>query len=333
MSQKRSAFTLVELLVVIAIIGVLVALLLPAVQAAREAARRAECVNKLKQLGLAVQNYADAQRNLPVSARQVGSTTLPRIASITRTLPYLEQGNLLKNFDLTKNWSDPLNLPAVSATVAVLNCPSDPESPDRLDGLPDNPSSWTPTISANTAYSPTVFVDRRLATPANLIDITGETNAEGNYPGILEYNNTKVKLKDVVDGLSNTILYAESAGRPFIYRRGVQYTGDLLTARVNGSGWARPASDLTIDGSSADGTTHLGPCAVNCTNGFDGVTDHPYNTGHYVTYGTSEPYAFHSGVNNHAFGDGSVRSISESIDIREYARLVTRAGEELTPNL
>jgi prepilin-type N-terminal cleavage/methylation domain-containing protein len=334
MSRKRHAFTLVELLVVIAIIGVLVALLLPAVQAAREAARRAECTNKLKQLGLAVQNYADTQKNLPVSARQVGATSGPRIAALTRMMPYFEQGNMLKNFDLKLNWSDPINFPVVSTPINVLACGSDPEPIDRLDGVPEK-SPWTPTVAANTDYSATVWVDRRLG-PAGgltLVDESGTVTNEGNYPGMLEYNNTAVKLKDVIDGTSNTIMFAESAGRPFIYRRGILLTGDLTTARVNGSGWARPASELTIDGASSDGTTHLGPCAINCTNGFDGATEFPYNTGHYITYGTSEVYSFHPGIANHAFGDGSVRAIREDIDIREYAKLVTRAGEEVSPSL
>jgi prepilin-type N-terminal cleavage/methylation domain-containing protein len=334
MSRKRHAFTLVELLVVIAIIGVLVALLLPAVQAAREAARRAECTNKMKQLGLAVQNYADAKKTLPVSARQVGATTGPRIAALTRLLPYLEQPAMLQRFDLTQNWSAAVNLPIVSTPLSVLSCGSDPEAFDRLDGVPEN-SPWAPTVSANTDYSATVWVDRRLGPEGGLtlIDATGTVTNEGNYPGMLEYNNTAVKFKDVVDGLSNTIMWAESAGRPFIYRRNIQLTGDLTTARVNGSGWARPASELTIDGATADGKTHLGTCAVNCTNGFDGAVEFPYNTGYYITYGTSEVYSFHPGIANHTFGDGSVRAIAESVDIRDYAKLVTRAGEEVNPNL
>jgi prepilin-type N-terminal cleavage/methylation domain-containing protein len=328
MSRKRSAFTLVELLVVIAIIGVLIALLLPAVQAAREAARRSQCANNLKQLGLAVQDYVDAKRALPVSARFVGATTGPRIAAITRLLPFIEQVNVLKIFDLKKNWSDPANFQAVSTSIPTLLCGSDPEDPKRLDGLPDNPSAWTPTIAATTDYSPTIWVDRRLDP---LVDVTGTVTNEGNYPGIMEYNNVKVALKDVIDGTSNTILFAESAGRPFIHRKGVLMTTDTTQSRVNGGGWARPASDLNIDGSMPDGVTHNGPCAINCTNGFDGMTDFPYNTGYYITYGTSEAYSFHTGIANHAFGDGSVRAIREDIDIREYARLVTRAGEEVTP--
>jgi prepilin-type N-terminal cleavage/methylation domain-containing protein len=328
-SNLNGAFTLVELLVVIAIIGVLVALLLPAVQAAREAARRTQCVNNLKQIGLTVQNYHDAKKYVPVSARPVGLTTAPRIAAITHLLPYFEQGNLRSQFDLTLNWGHANNRTVVSSQIPTLQCPSDPESSTRLDGIPEA-AAWEDNVAAITAYSPTIWVDKRLAT-AGLVDVT---NTDGNgvaldAPGIMEYNNVKVNFKSVSDGLSNTILFAESAGRPYLYRKGQAVSTDLTTARINSGGWARPASDLSIDGSSTDGTTDVGPCAVNCTNGVDIVASgypHPY----YNTFGTGEPYAFHAGINNHAFGDGSVRSISEDIDIRDYARLVTREGGELT---
>jgi prepilin-type N-terminal cleavage/methylation domain-containing protein len=331
MPRKLNAFTLVELLVVIAIIGVLVALLLPAVQAAREAARRTQCVNNLKQIGLTVQNYHDAHKKVPVSARPVGLTTAPRIAALTHLLPYFEQGNLRDQFDLTKNWGHADNRKVVSTAIATLLCPSDPESETRLDGIPEN-NPWEPNVSSPTDYSPTIWVDKRLAT-AGLADVT---NSDGNgvaldAPGIMEYNNTNASFKSVTDGLSNTILFAESAGRPSLFRAGKQVSNDPVSARPNSGGWARPASDLNIDGSTSDGTTDVGTCAVNCTNGIDIVESgypHPY----YNTFGTGEPYAFHPGIANHAFGDGSVRSIGEDIDIREYARLVTREGGEITTN-
>ena len=329
MSRKVNGFTLVELLVVIAIIGILVALLLPAVQAAREAARRTQCVNGLKNLGLAVQNFHDARKTVPVSARPVGLTTAPRIAAFTHLLPYLEEGNVKNIFDLKKNWGDIANRPAVNKVIPVMNCPSTPEAADRLDGLPEA-SPWVAEISVPTDYSPTVWVDKRLMS-ANLVDRTNNaTGSPDNEPGIMEYNNPKAAYRHVTDGLSNTILLAESAGRPFLYRKGNQVTSDATKARVNGGGWCRPASDIIVSGLTADGTAETGTCALNCANGSDIVEagyPHPYHS----TFGTSAPYAFHPGIANHAFGDGSVRSINEDIDIREYARFVTRAGGELTP--
>jgi prepilin-type N-terminal cleavage/methylation domain-containing protein len=331
MSRKYRSFTLVELLVVIAIIGVLVALLLPAVQAAREAARRGQCLNNLKQLGLAVQNYHDAKQLVPVSARPVGLTQLPRIAGFTHLLPFFEQANLRKGWLLDKNWSDPLNRTSANTSISTLLCPSSPEDSQRLDGIPENP--WDPIVCKPTDYSPTVWVDFRLAAQG-LVDKTaykddGVTLAD--QPGILEYQNLKVNFKMVTDGLSNTILYTESAGRPTLYRR----TGtpvDPSIARVNGGGWPRPASDVLVFGLTADGTTQVGPCAMNCANGTD-IVESGYPHPIISTYGTSQPWSFHSGVVNHVFGDGSVKSLRDDMDIREYARLVTRAGDEIAPNI
>lgn len=331
MSRKTRAFTLVELLTSIAIVSVLVALLLPAVQAAREAARRAQCANNLKQVALAVQNHHDAKRKVPVSARPVGLTAAPRIAAITQLLEYLEAGNVRRSFDLAKNWGDPVNRAAVNTRLPTLQCPSTPEEPARLDGLPEL-TPWTAEIGSTTDYSPTVWVARQLA-DLELVDATAADDL-GNVdsPGIMEYNNVHVSFKHVTDGLSSTILLAESAGRPALYRRGAVVTADLSIARVNGGGWCRPASDILVFGLSTDGTTQFGQCAVNCANGLDIVAagyPHPILS----TYGSSQPYAFHGDVVLHAFGDGSVRGLSADIDIREYARLVTRAGEELTPSV
>jgi prepilin-type N-terminal cleavage/methylation domain-containing protein len=334
--NKKKAFTLVELLVVIAIIGVLVALLLPAIQAAREAARRSQCINNLKQIGLTVQNYHNARKVVPVSARPVGLTTAPRIAAITQLLPYFEQGNLRSQFKLDQNWSLPVNRDVVNTHIPTLQCPSDPESPSRFDGVPEN-SPWVPEVSSPTAYSPTVWVDKRLA-DQGFVD---KTLTDGNglaldQPGIMEYNNIKVNFKSITDGLSNTILMAESAGRPARYFKGTA-DPDLSASRVNSGGWCRPASDLLIQGwntiPSPDDPagSPIGSTAINYVNGEDIVKSgypHPVLS----TYGTGAPYAFHAGVNNHVFGDGSVRSIAEDIDIREYARLVTRDGGEVTQN-
>ncbi len=92
----RSAFTLIELLVVIAIIGILVAMLLPAVQAAREAARRTQCNNNIRQVAIAAHNFADAKKHFPSSIRPAGLTSLPRIAGILQILPYLEEAGFVR---------------------------------------------------------------------------------------------------------------------------------------------------------------------------------------------------------------------------------------------
>ena len=135
-SCRQRGFTLVELLVVIAIIGILIALLLPAVQAARESARRTQCSNNLKQIGLALHVHHDQKKSLPSSIRPGGLTTAPRIAGLTLLMPFLEQQNIYSAYDQTKNWSDPINVPVTSTPVSSFQCPSSPE-PQRLDGLPE----------------------------------------------------------------------------------------------------------------------------------------------------------------------------------------------------
>jgi len=313
--SPRRGFTLIEMLVVIAIIGILIALLIPAVQAAREAARRTQCINNAKQLALAAHVYHDAHGKFPSSVRPPGLTQLPRIAGLTFLLPFIEQGNVYDKYDQTKNWHDPANKEAVQTVIPSFLCPSSPE-PKRLDGLPEA-DPWTADVAAVTDYSPTISVDQRLK-DEDLVGVAG--------PGILTKNGDP-RIGDVTDGLSNTIIYAESAGRPYVYRKGVKVSTDLASTRVNAGGWARPASDFSVDGSSLDGATLPGPCTMNCTNGEEvgGDFPHPY----YGTEGTSEAYSFHAGGATFAMGDGSVRFISETIPMELFARLVTRSGGEI----
>jgi prepilin-type N-terminal cleavage/methylation domain-containing protein/prepilin-type processing-associated H-X9-DG protein len=322
--QNSAGFTLVELLVVIAIIGVLIALLLPAVQAARESSRRSSCLNNLHNLGVALHNFHDAKKQLPSSLRPASGV---RISWETYLLPYFENQTMYDRIDFTQTWSSKTitppktvsNFDLVKIRMNVFECPSSPE-PERLDGDPQNPSGapWAADTAAPTDYSTITNVETRLVT-AKLVDIDG--------PGIMPKNSTPT-FKDVTDGLSKTILLAESAGRPFVYRNGKKI-GALPGNRVNGGGWCRPASDFGLDGSSSDGATFPGPCAINCTNGED-VGSLPFPLpAPYGTNGTGETYSFHSGGANVAFGDASVKFVNDQIDIRDFAKLVTRAGGEL----
>lgn len=375
--RSHRGFTLVELLVVIAIIGTLVGLLLPAVQTAREAARRSACSNNIRQLALACHNFADANSGyLPNSARP-GTV---RISWITRILPYIEQQALADKFDPTANWGSGTANTAAGYTIpnAVLahtriksvECGSAPAPENHYDVDPQSstqpfayPTDATRAVvnatgngfstnglfCAPTDYSPTVYVDAALANPTpatpsdNLADVaasTAPTSAGNTKPskgdGLMskDYGDGfKPSLKDATDGLSNTVMLAESAGRPIVYRgraRADDATGQFPARRVNAGGWVRPASDLSIDGSSANGATfRSSPTKViNATNG-ESIETAAFQSGYYGTDGGGEVYAFHPGGSNVAFGDASVKMLGPDISIRLFSSLVTRAGGEV----
>src|SRR4051812_1008821 len=151
---RRPAFTLIELLVVIAIIAILIGLLVPAVQKVREAAARMQCSNNLHQLGIACHGYNDAILHLPVSTNVV---VQPRVSSFTFILPYIEQDNLLKPFDVPRAWFDPVNLPVTQAKVPIYLCPSSP-NPNRQDGKPE---AWSALVAV-ADYGVTTHVSQRL---------------------------------------------------------------------------------------------------------------------------------------------------------------------------
>lgn len=317
-TRVRRGFTLIELLVVAAIIAILIALLLPAIQKAREAANRTRCQNNLKQLALALHNFHDATGTLPASTN-IGPAS-PRVSYIIQLLPNLEQNALYQRYDFSLNWYDTGNQPVTTIPLQVVLCPSAPHT--QKDSKPEDyfgtPPAWSNTTTALypvTDYGATTHVGDRAVT-AGLVDKGGS--------GIMPKNSTP-KFEDVLDGLSNTIMLAESAGRPFLYQKG-NLIGALPTSRVNGGGWSRAASDFSIEGSSPDGTTFPGTCAVNCTNG-ETPTIYPADP-IYGNNGSSAVYAFHPNGANVAFGDGSVHFIRDTVNIRVFARLVTRAGNE-----
>lgn len=325
--KNRSAFTLIELLVVIAIISVLAALILPAVQQAREAARRSQCQNNLKQLGIAIHNHVDVYKFFPSSRRPIAAGTV-RVAAFTFLLPYVDKANLYDKYDQTVNWSHANNLPVTSTRIASFECPSS-ISPDRLDYDPGPPAVYD--IVASSDYAIALGVDKRLGEstvlnwpvlPATYVP----SSPNNNYEGIMA-KNSKNAISAVLDGLSQTIAVVESAGRPKLYRRGVLVSpDDKTTARVNAGGWCRPASDVLFAGSDVTGTTIPG-AALNRTNG-DNVIPLGYPATTYGTEGTGQPYSFHTGGINTLFGDGSVHFIAENVDIKIFASLITKAGKE-----
>jgi prepilin-type N-terminal cleavage/methylation domain-containing protein/prepilin-type processing-associated H-X9-DG protein len=356
-TRRSSGFTLVELLVVIAIIGVLVALLLPAIQAAREAARRSSCTNNMKQLGLAMLNFHDTKKHLPSANRPVGNSSAPRLGVFTQLLPFFEEQNIYDRYDFTVNWSNPnpvapktiANAKLVGLQLPVFVCPTTPDDPvERMDGdsqypiAPQNYASWDLSRCAAPCDYSNIYGIGNGSTPIGgslmSLQVSGQfvidqATMQRQVDGLMPKNSIP-KLKDCTDGTSHTIMLAECAGRPFVYQAGKQKIGTLPGNRVNGGGWARAATDFGLEGSSSDGSVLPGTCAINCTNGEDvsvkaGNSNPQVPYPYYSSDGTGETYSFHAGGANILFADGSVQYVQEGIDIRVFARLVTRQGAEL----
>lgn len=298
--RGRYAFTLLELLVVIAIIGILVALLIPAVQAVRETGRRMQCQNNLRQLGLAIQQYYAVQSVFPAS-----STETPfRRNWVPAVLPYIELETLEAKYDWNADWDAPENQEAVTFRIKMLACPSTPYG-DRVDELGDGKTA------AVADYAPPARVSQVL------VDL-GYVPPMHDRRGMIS-TGKPIQDINVEDGLTNTLMLIEDAGRPVFYTR-FELTPtdntpgggspDVVGGRVLGAGWADDRNEVTLHGFTNDGLSAPGPCPMNCTN-------------------NDEPFSFHPTGINVVFGDGAVRLLSETIAIDVFAALVTCNGDEI----
>ena len=294
---RRPAFTLVELLVVIAIIGILVALLLPAVQAARESARRTQCTNNLKQIGLAINNYATEDGSLPVGNPGPDTPGDPEQHGLfTTILPYLEENTLYEgiNFSLIPR-QEPSRFTAVSAYL----CPSYSE-PAVVESNTVNSYQ----LGALTTYQANggAFVRNRQPYTGSL---------EGNIPlnGPFGWGEKKRRVSQITDGLSKTFIMGE-----FVHVDRIP-GGDYSTPPGNTRPW--------MMGGSAFKASYVFKVLEHPPNSqIDRVADGvPFN---HLPHGS-----FHPGITNFVFGDGSVRSIDDHIDLDIYQGFATIDGEEV----
>lgn len=328
---RRGGFTLIELLVVIAIIAILVSLLLPAVQQAREAARRTQCKNNLKQLALAVHNYVDVATVLPPSACVNPSlTTTGNNGSWGvhgRILPFLDQGNLYNVVDLTIAWDFQMAIDGLK--IPSYACPSDPRS-DKAR----NPGSGRPILyPTNYGFN---FGTWFVYNPK-----TGQGGDGAFFP------NAKLRMAAFTDGTSNSLLSAEvKAWTP--YRRnggpanaavpstiqeaeaaiasGDQFKNTGHTewpdGRVHHHGFTTTMPPNSNTG-CRDGLTTYVACDFNSwQEGKNGAAGNP-------SFAMITARSHHPGIVQVALMDGSCRTISENIDLSIWRGLGTRAGSEV----
>ncbi|MBI1348684.1 DUF1559 domain-containing protein [bacterium] len=326
-SAQRLGFTLIELLVVIAIIAILIALLLPAVQQAREAARRTQCRNNMKQIGLALHNYMSTYNESMPNAGGAYSSGYPNDHSpLARLLPYADQANLQSLVDFSIIMGHPALVdlpvslrPAAATVVPMFLCPSDP-----APSVVSLTYVSTPVQYAGTNYGMNQS-DGTSTTPTQVHPIN-----PGNG---LCWVGSNSKLRDVTDGSSNTLAFAESTRgdgtrstnanpitKPLLYRA---LGGSDVYANYNSNSgytdWDSRRFNCWLRGSIPEGPVMNGYLRPN-----DAKPD--------FVIGSSKLTAarsYHTGGVTILLCDGSVRFISENIDLQAYRGLWTRSGGEI----
>jgi prepilin-type N-terminal cleavage/methylation domain-containing protein/prepilin-type processing-associated H-X9-DG protein len=311
--RNRLAFTLVELLVVIAIIGILIALLLPAVQSVREAARKAFCSNSMRQMGIAIHNFESANGVFPASGWTTAGPGNPNGKALSwrpLVFPFIEQGNVSHQYDHTINWWEGTNAVLATQRLSVFECPSVPFRASITSAIAKSPRP------ALTFASPLASIDYEAIMGVQPSSINPHLSSafynSGNRFSVM-HRDSRNRFADILDGTSTTIMIVECGGRPAVYRNGV-LREDI--SNDQGIGWADNEGPFSLDGANAEGTLEGGGPSMGCIYPMNRKND-------------NEPYAFHPGGSFNLFADGHVKFIAESIDLFTFAKLCTRNAGEL----
>ncbi|WP_169976788.1 DUF1559 domain-containing protein [Tautonia rosea] len=348
--RRRYGFTLIELLVVIAIIGVLIALLLPAVQSAREAARRAQCVNNLKQIGLALHNYESTHQVFPAAMHGGFAQLYGNFTGYHSVLPYMEQSALSSAFNFEQafasptlgtyfGWSLPAQTTGITTQVSTFLCPSNRNMSEVGSTFNFAGVSWALDRVAVTDYIFSAGADNYVSPPYVNRSLRG-------IAGI----DTFTRLAEVRDGTSQTFLMGESAGgnaaNPFVavgsaenrvcvpleqFDQGRFYDNVMFMAFGRRRSWG---SEFIVGGIIGKTTDRIGvfyglnDCGYpSDTTRFPGPNGFPVSP----TSGQTLPNfrSVHPGGANFLFADGSVKFVKETINAQSYMALSTVAGGEI----
>jgi len=342
--RSRRGFTLIELLVVIAIIAILIALLLPAVQQAREAARRSQCRNHMKQMGLAIHNYESTYSRFPSAGEgTIRSGTFTRaffpISTFTAILPYMDQAPLYNQFNFSLHYTNAVNRPAALAVVPPYKCPSNAitiNDPFGPYGTADYmPIAYTDIKGPNGGNASVALGARDKVTGSNLG--SDKDSALGLYGN---------KIAEITDGTSNTWAIIEDAGRPYV--AGSYNPNTVTVGGVRGldttqlpagplsvpSRWADPDIGSGVSGpptQDPSSSLYIAGQIVSVLNNYKtpqgGPTACPWTTNNCGP--NDEPFSFHVGGVHALACDGSVRFVSENTDIQVIRRYLDRADGEI----
>ena len=350
--MRRRAFTLIELLVVIAIIGVLVGMLLPAVQKVREAAARMKCGNNLKQIGVALHSYHEANGVFPsgyIDGNKDSTSTPdndvgPGWGWACFLLPYLEQSNVYNQIDFSVGVGVGVNVQICQTQLTIFQCPSDPNQQNVIiyDSSFGNPiatvahgnyigcNGWVECFSnAGGNYQPTS--DGGGAEDGDGSASTGSQTGTGQKGNGLFYRNSRNKATDVTDGLSNTIVVGErcAAHSPTTWTGAV--TGGRCPAWMASTPWTAPYTPPSQAPDTGNGTAYDNADYDEALVLGHGNASHLPNADN-PFFDPDTFWSMHAGGANFLFGDGSVHFLTSTINADAYQWLCTIAGGEVLPS-